>query len=320
MAEFTPPRRNTTHLSDKELYEDFKKAFDRHRVTFSEYFYQYQFWRLTEAERAEFVSISSMQCVYRRLVSPSVRAMFHDKPRFLELWSEFIQRKWMVVSPNVSFDDFVAFISQRDVILKPQSGTRGNGIRKILHDDNVDHDTLYKECLHDGTLIEECIVGHPAIQIFHEASLNTIRVVTFRTPKAIVVIGAFMRVGRGGHVFDNAHAGGIFSQINVESGIIESNGIDVDGNEYERHPETNHQFKGVQIPQWNDCKEACCKAAAKYDDVIVVGWDVCVNRDGKVEIVEGNHAPDIDVMQSPLKIGKKRYYQSLLDNYGLKLK
>ena len=46
---------------------------------------------------------------------------------------------------------------------------------------------------------------------------------------------------------------------------------------------------------------------------------MCVTKDGKIEMIEGNHAPDFDGgMQAPLKIGvKKRIQQTIIDVLGV---
>lgn len=134
---------------------------------------------------------------------------------------------------------------------------------------------------------------------------------TFSNGKDAMVFGAFIRFGRKGKCIDNAHTGGVFAQINVQKGIIESNGINVDGDEYERHPNSGIVFKGFQIPQWGNIKAFCTKAALKEKWVKVCGWDVCVHNDGRLEFIEGNYGTDFDVMQSPLKKGVKRELDAL---------
>lgn len=39
-------------------YSDFKRANWKHRVTYSEYRYSYEFWKLNEEQRDEFISAS----------------------------------------------------------------------------------------------------------------------------------------------------------------------------------------------------------------------------------------------------------------------
>ena len=75
------------------------------------------------------------------------------------------------------------------------------------------------------------------------------------------------------------------------------------------------KFKGFKIPEWDTIVRSCCEAA-KLTDNPITGWDVAVNKDGKVEFVEGNYGPDFDVMQSPLQIGVKNRLFSLIKEYS----
>ena len=46
--------------------------------------------------------------------------------------------------------------------------------------------------------------------------------------------------------------------------------------------------------------------------------NVCVRADGQLEFIEGNHAPDFDVMQSPLKVGVRAQLNKLFAHlYGI---
>ena len=176
---------------------------------------------------------------------------------------------------------------------------------------------MYQQCVAQNILLEECVTATEEISKFNPDSLNTIRVVTFSNGKEAKVFGSFIRFGRKGKCIDNAHAGGVFAQIDVNTGIIESNGINTDGGEFERHPDSGISFKNYQIPQWEDIKQFCSKAALKVKDVKVCGWDVCVRQDGRLEFIEGNYGPDFDVMQSPLKCGVKHKLNKVFERlYG----
>lgn len=54
-------------------WKDYKEAFRKHRVTYSEYMYSYEYWHLNEEERDEFISTSEMQVIYRKLSEHEVR-------------------------------------------------------------------------------------------------------------------------------------------------------------------------------------------------------------------------------------------------------
>lgn len=151
-------------------------------------------------------------------------------------------------------------------------------------------------------------------------SLNTLRIVTISGNSKADIIGGFFRMGVGNSIIDNAHAGGVFAQIDIENGVIMSDGIDVNGNRFLCHPDSRLKIKGFAIPKWESIVDDCCKAALQTNNPIT-GWDVVINNCGNVEFIEGNSTPDFDVMQSPLQIGvKKRLYFLIKEYCGINLK
>ena len=306
----------------RSLISDYKRALNKHRVTWSEYFWQYEYWHLSEEERNAFVSRSNMQKTYRRLVNNDVREMMHDKAKFLVAFGKYIHRRWVRLSEDrnscASKEQLKELIDSVDCIIKPISGSLGCGIRKIPAGSIENVDLLYEQLCEENVLVEECIQALDEIQAFNPDSLNTIRVVTISKAPYAHVFGAFIRMGRKGAIVDNAHAGGIFAQINVDSGIIESCGMTTDANEkFEFHPDSHKQIVGFKIPQWEAIKQQCVEAALSVDKLYFAGWDVCVRPDGKIEFIEANHAPDFDVMQSPLKRGVKlRLNQIIQDMFN----
>ena len=75
------------NFSDQEKAKirlDYIKELLRHRYRFDEYYYQYEFPKLNQKERAEFISRSEMQYVYRKYGDSEIRKIFRDKAKFLE--------------------------------------------------------------------------------------------------------------------------------------------------------------------------------------------------------------------------------------------
>lgn len=300
-------------------FDDYKAALNKHWVSFSEYAYQYEFWRLSEKERDEYISRLETDYFYWRYVPGINKLIFRDKQKFLNYFGKYIHRKWLYV-PDASFDEFNHLLTEYDCIVKPTDGTCGQGIFKVYKEQTGDKKELYDNWTKQKLLVEQCIEACAEIQAFHPQSLNTIRVVTFSNKEKAIVFGSFLRMGVGDAVVDNAHAGGLFAQINVESGIIESDGIDVNGNVSETHPDSGIRIKGFRIPQWEKIVEICCEVAKTIDNPIT-GWDVVVTDKNQIEFVEGNHGPDFDVMQSPMKVGvKKKVYSLIKEYYGVELK
>lgn len=300
--------------------EDFKQALNKHWVSYSEYAHQYEFHKRTEEEREKYVSRLRMRYFYMRYGSGIPRPLFRNKPKFLKAFDKYIHRKWLFV-PNASYNEFVDLVNNSDCIVKPCDSALGKGIYKIKKcTDPYENREVFDECVKKRMLIEECIEQCEELKAFHPQSLNTIRVVTISNRKNAEVFGSFIRMGVGDSVIDNAHAGGVFAQINIKTGKIESDGINTDGERYIYHPDSKLKINGFIIPQWNTIVETCCEAA-KLTDNPITGWDVAINSKGNIEFVEGNHCPDFDVMQSPLQVGVKKRIFSLIKEYcGIEMK
>lgn len=306
----------SSNLSAKErskIKRDYMKELVLHRYRFNEYFYQFEFPKLSCQERRKFISVSEMQHIYRKYGASDVREIFRDKSKFLDFFKMYIKRQWMLWDGDManSLNELKNMLNSFDCIIKPFAGTLGDGVKKIARNSVTDVEKFIKNNLLDGKyVVEECISAHPEIAEFHPASLNTIRVVTFSNGKKSKVFGAFLRMGNNNSCIDNAHGGGIFAQIDIDSGLVISDGIDTCRNIYELHPFSKKKIRGFIIPNWEKVKEMCIDASLVLPKIRFAGWDVAIRADGKMEFVEGNHAPDFDLMQSPLKIGvRAKVYQ-----------
>ena len=302
----------------KGIFEDYKRVLDKYWFSYNEYAYQYELYNKSDVE--EFVSRLQVASFHRKYTSGTTKAVFRNKQKFLTTFKKYIHRKW-IYSPNASYNEFLQMISSYDCIVKPCDGKLGRGIFKVYKNgDHKDVRALYEKCVKDRMLVEQCIESCEELKAFHPQSLNTIRVVTVANKQKAEVFGSFLRMGVGNNVVDNAHAGGVFAQINIKDGMIESDGIDTNGNRYVCHPDTKIQLKGFKIPQWDTVMKTCCEAAQILGNTLM-GWDVAINNHGEVEFVEANYGPDFDVMQSPLQIGvRKRLFAKIKEYSGIEMK
>ncbi len=295
-------------------FDDFKRALDKHWVTYNEYAYQYEFYNKTEEERDEFVSRAKMGYFYRRYAPVSARAVFRNKNRFLTTFSDFVHRKW-IYAPEASFEEFSQLVSGYDCIIKPCDGAFGRGISKVYKNgDHTDDRKLYDSCVKDRMMVEQCIESCEELKALHPQSLNTIRVVTIANKEKACVFSGVFRTGVGGSVIDNSHSGGVSVQINVENGVVETDGANTKGERFVSHPDSGIVFKGFKIPKWDLVVKTCCEAAKMIDNPIT-GWDVAINDKGDVEFVEANYAPDMDMMQTRYGAGAKKKIFGLIKEY-----
>ena len=301
-------------------FDDYKQALDKHWVSYNEYAYQYEFYNKTEEEREEFVSREKLGNFYRRYTPGIAKAIFRNKYRFLTKYSKYIHRKW-IYAPDASYEEFAQLVSNYDCIIKPCDGAFGRGVFKVYkNSDHTDDRKLYDSCVKDRLLVEQCIESCEELKALHPLSLNTIRVVTVANKEKACVFSGVLRTGVGNSVVDNSHAGGISVQINVENGVVETDGANTKGERFISHPDSGIVYKGYKIPQWDLIVKTCCEAARMIDNPIT-GWDVAINSNGDLEFVEANYAPDMDMMQTRYKAGvKKRIYALIKEYRGIDMK
>lgn len=290
--------------------EDYFDALDKHQVSLSEYLHQFEFYRLTEKERSEFITRSEM-----RALSLKLRMMFPEydhiemlrfKEKFLAHFSAlgFCHRRWLY-APEATYEQFADLVSSTGCIAKPHDGSLGQGVEIIDKQTGPQVKAWYDKMVQNEMVVEEYLHGCDAIQAFHPSSLNTIRFITFGYKDKIIPFGALIRMGVGNMVVDNTHAGGIFAHVNIKTGVIESEAVTTDGLHVSAHPDTHIPLIGFQIPMWDEITDFCLNAA-RHTKNIITGWDVVIRDDNRLEFVEANHRPDIQTMQSWFKVGSKR--------------
>ena len=301
-------------------FDDYKNSLLKHWFSYNEYAKQYELYKKSEEEREEYVSRLRMAYFYWRYTPGVAKSVFRNKEKFLKTFGKYIHRKWLY-TPETSYKEFVQFVSNNDCIVKPCDGKLGIGVFKLYKDDDhKDYQKLYDTCVKGRMLVEQCIESCEELKALHPQSLNTIRVVTVQNKEKSEVFGSFLRMGRGNSVVDNAHAGGVFAQINIKDGTIESDGIDTSGNRFVCHPDSGIKLKGFVIPDWDKVVNTCCEVA-KLCGTTIMGWDVSINGQREIEFVEANYGPDFDVMQSPLKVGvKKRIFAKIKEYSGIEMK
>ena len=100
----------------------------------------------------------------------------------------------------------------------------------------------------------------------------------------------FLRVGRGESVVDNVGSGGIFANTDAETEIVIMDGVDELGSQYKTHPDTHFQYRGLQIPRWNELLKLEEKLAKVLPTVRFVGFDLALTTKDWM-MVEGNNNP-----------------------------
>ena len=153
------------------------------------------------------------------------------------------------------------------------------------------------------------------LSAFNETSVNTVRVITVKTKKGIVVPYCILRMGRRGAFVDNSGNGGVIACIDYASGKLNTDGYDEKGDIYLAHPDTGTTFKGTQLPDWDKLQALSEEVANRTKKINMVGWDFAHTPIGWV-MVEGNDSPHI-IAQQMILGGLKDTMDKLLQEMDL---
>lgn len=93
----------------------------------------------------------------------------------------------------------------------------------------------------------------------------------------------------GNAIVDNTSAGGIASQIDLQSGLLGPavSIKPVNGRfTHELHPDTEHPLPGTALPHWSNVVDLGCRAHDAFD-IVTIAWDIALTPDG-LTLLEGN--------------------------------
>ena len=189
-------------FTEDKLFHDYlrvRRSNPEKRVSMSEYMI-FGFYGLTTAQQKQYltdVEATLLMRPYNSIAEPYLKS----KVTFLKNFSQFVSRGWLYL-PESDPEAFDAFVHRYHVIaLKPQYSSWGIGFRKLTEaewDAAPDRQALFDELCAGKYLAEEFVQSDESLARFHPASLNTLRVITFRRGDRFEVFGAGLRVGNNG--------------------------------------------------------------------------------------------------------------------------
>lgn len=202
--------------------------------------------------------------------------------------------------------DSVLTLARREGVLalKPDEGSHGDGFYRLEYKDGgyflngeAASESEVLDILADPSneyLITEFIEMHPVLAEIYPKSVNTIRMIVFKRDGVTPTIGnAYLRIGseKSGYV-DNTAQGGMFAQIDVETGRY-GNAQVLEGGRVRpqpRHPDTGVLIEG-QLPNWELAKREVLAIAESMPQLEYLGFDVAITSDG-IKLPEINRSPD----------------------------
>lgn len=276
-------------------------------------YYEFSFYELDKKKRSTYVT-RGLEMRLRKMNDKSYTHIFDNKGFFLEKFSNFTQREW-ILTKDLSMEEFESFLENKDCfILKPIDAQEGRGIKKINVSSYESIQDIYDYIIKKEAVLEEWIVQHKDISKLYNKSINPLRVVTFNKKGQCYILGARLTIGSKGDIA-NASLNDMMSPVDLDTGKLKYSAADEIGNVYIKHPITNVDIKGTKIPYWNEILLLVEHASKIIPEVPYIGWDIAITPKGPV-IIEGNTAPGYRTTQYkvhlPNRIGQRKIYEKVL--------
>lgn len=295
-----------TGWSRKQAQAHIADARRRTGCKFKEYIL-YRFYDLTEQEQEQMCLITLTAKLSKKYnVNSNFAKMLINKEQTDQYFEEFVARPWCVNTKTnyATFEE--KFANSDKIIYKPIDGIGGHGIKTFNLTEN-NRETIWQELTQcpEG-VVEEYVVQHPEMSALSPSSVNTLRIVTISSKtKPVTSDGRFMdvayaalRIGGGGSVVDNFHSGGMVAAVDLATGTVVTDAVDMEGHVFSSHPVTGKVFKGFQIPLFDKAMEMVRQACEK--DLVEgnLGWDIAITANGAV-LIEANVGPGVVLLQTP---------------------
>lgn len=268
----------------------------------AENYEQYRFfWEHDDKYKDSFITWRRNFAIMDKFNTPEAKELFLDKVRWNKRFAKYVKRDWLYCKES-SRDVITDFLSRHeDVVLKRIDGACGVGIDKKKAYDILSDSNLLNQLEGANIIMEEVVVNADPVRQFAPSSLNTFRFVTCidHSGDPHIIATAF-RMGNGNSHTDNFMTGGIACFVDTESGVIVTDGVNLEGKTFAAHPVSGIVYKGFHIPHWEEAKKLALDLALEVSDARFVGWDFVLTDNG-FDILEGNIPPAEELTELNLK-------------------
>lgn len=177
-------------------------------------------------------------------------------------------------------------------IIKPSLEYSGKGVcgldveNGVTSIDELSIESLFEK-YGENFQIQERLKQHERMCLLNPTSVNTIRILTYRSGMEILVVYSVVRIGRMGQVVDNQCAGGISVVIGEDGklgksafgGYTENNVLKTD---------VGTELNGFEIPSYDKAIETVKKLHFQLPFFNLIGWDVAIDEVGDPVVIEWN--------------------------------
>ncbi len=184
-----------------------------------------------------------------------------------------------------------------DVIIKPSLMSHGDGVTKFSCRDGKTSvngksiGQLFND-YNTNFIVQKVVHQHEIMNKLNPSSVNTIRILTYRSDMEVIVLYAVIRIGRMGWDIDNETAGGISTKINAD-GTLCKYAYGAPGNDMIEKTDSGIVLEGYCIPSFDKAVKTVKKLHLQLPHFDLIGWDICIDTDGEPVLIEWNVWPEL---------------------------
>lgn len=263
-----------------------------------------------------------------KLIFHSVLGQFPEfKPKIYAV----IRNRVMLLLPEAETNKKYLKLSElvtmfKTIVAKPISGGGGSDIYIIKYQNDVffingkpvsqcDLDTMVAGKLNSSLLEEYIEQANYSASIFSGSS-NTIRLLTmwdYEENKPFIAAATHRFGTEASAPVDNWSQGGVVARVDLQTGSLSQMKNNSLHETLDQHPDSNKSLKGVSIPHWLKVKEKMLEISSHFPFIPYIGWDILIDKNDNLKIIEGNHRSGIDILQIYYPLLKdervKKFYQ-----------
>lgn len=286
----------------KDMIQEYEKAYGCK----TDEFFAYKLYDMDKEQIGKMFFMSYMKNFKERYNKNSLLTrLFMSKQSTNQFLKDYIPRKWCI-NRNITFEEFEKlFDGEAGIVYKPNYGFQARGVQVIYF--NGDMRGVYDKVMSFAIgVVEEIIKQHPDMKKLSPESVNCLRIVSVSSKNGTVlpdgtksdIAYVSLKIGRNGNIVDNVIAGGMVANVDIETGIVVTHGINHDLQVIENHPDTGTPIKGFKIPYFKEALELVHRVIKEKELSGLIGWDMAIGENGP-EIVEPNFGPAASLLQDP---------------------
>ncbi len=145
-------------------------------------------------------------------------------------------------------------------------------------------------------LLEDVLYENKKLSKIDPYTVDSIMFETIVVNNAVHVLYAVISFGTKDYPADYIDDDSIFALVDLKTGIIVSDAIDINGKEYGTHPISKEKINGFKVPHFKEAYDMVKELAKEVSDVKRVQWSICIT-DSKPALLSANTFINYEVVQ-----------------------